>query len=261
MRIAIIGGTGVYDPAILSDVQEEELVTPYGTIQFVRGRHEDREVIFLARHGSGHSVPPHRINYRANIWGLKMLEVTEVISTSAVGSLNKEMPPGEMVLLDQFIDFTKDRVYTFYDGGPAGVVHVDYTQPYCPRVREVLLAAAEAEGIKLGARGTYVCTEGPRYETPAEIKAYGILGGDLVGMTNVPEVVLAREAGLCYASVAMVTNWAAGISPHPLTHQEVVEIMNRNNDKLRRLLMRAIGSLTEDPECACHHATRELGQF
>ncbi|NLY55762.1 MAG: S-methyl-5'-thioadenosine phosphorylase [Firmicutes bacterium] len=261
MRIAIIGGTGVYDPAILTDVQEAELVTPYGTINYLQGRYEDKEVFFLARHGSGHSVPPHRINYRANIWGLKMLGVTEVIATAAVGSLNQEMPPGEMVLLDQFIDFTKDRVDTFYDGGPAGVVHVDYTEPYCPRVRAVLLAAAKEAGITLIPRGTYVCTEGPRYETPAEIKAYAVLGGDLVGMTNVPEVVLAREAGLCYATVAMVTNWAAGISPHPLTHREVVEIMDRNTEKLRRLLMRAISGLSEDPDCACHHATRELGQF
>lgn len=261
MRIAIIGGTGVYDPAILTDVQEAELVTPYGTINYLQGRYEDKEVFFLARHGSGHSVPPHRINYRANIWGLKILGVTEVIATAAVGSLNQEMPPGEMVLLDQFIDFTKDRVDTFYDGGPAGVVHVDYTEPYCPRVRAVLLAAAKEAGITLIPRGTYVCTEGPRYETPAEIKAYAVLGGDLVGMTNVPEVVLAREAGLCYATVAMVTNWAAGISPHPLTHREVVEIMDRNTEKLRRLLMRAISGLSEDPDCACHHATRELGQF
>lgn len=261
MRIAIIGGTGVYDPAILTDVQEAELVTPYGTINYLQGRYEDKEVFFLARHGSGHSVPPHRINYRANIWGLKMLGVTEVIATAAVGSLNQEMPPGEMVLLDQFIDFTKDRVDTFYDGGPAGVVHVDYTEPYCPRVRAVLLATAKEAGITLIPRGTYVCTEGPRYETPAEIKAYAVLGGDLVGMTNVPEVVLAREAGLCYATVAMVTNWAAGISPHPLTHREVVEIMDRNTEKLRRLLMRAISGLSEDPDCACHHATRELGQF
>jgi len=261
LRIAIIGGTGVYDPANLTDVQEAELVTPYGTINYLQGRYEDKEVFFLARHGSGHSVPPHRINYRANIWGLKMLGVTEVIATAAVGSLNQEMPPGEMVLLDQFIDFTKYRVDTFYDGGPAGVVHVDYTAPYCPRVRAVLLAAAKEAGITLIPRGTYVCTEGPRYETPAEIKAYAVLGGDLVGMTNVPEVVLAREAGLCYATVAMVTNWAAGISPHPLTHREVVEIMDRNTEKLRRLLMRAISGLSEDPDCACHHATRELGQF
>ncbi|MBO8126239.1 MAG: S-methyl-5'-thioadenosine phosphorylase [Firmicutes bacterium] len=261
MRIGIIGGTGVYDPEILSDISEEEVVTPYGTIKVTLGKFGEKEVVFLPRHGAGHKVPPHKINYRANIWGLKMLDVTEVISTSAVGSLNKEMPPGEMVLLDQFLDFTKNRVYTFYDGGPAGVVHVDYSEPYCPRVREVLLAAAKEEGINLIPKGTYVCTEGPRYETPAEIKAFSVLGGDLVGMTNVPEVVLAREAGLCYVSVALVTNWAAGISPHPLTHKEVVEIMNANIAKLRRLLMKSITALTEDPDCPCHHATRELNQF
>lgn len=261
MRIGIIGGTGVYDPEMLSEVREEQVVTPYGTIQVAIGNYADREVVFLARHGSGHKVPPHKINYRANIWGLKMLGVTEVISTSAVGSLNQQMPPGEMVLLDQFIDFTKNRVYTFYDGGPAGVVHVDYTEPYCPRVRQVLLDVAADQGLGLMPTGTYVCAEGPRYETPAEIKAVGILGGDLVGMTNVPEVVLAREAGLCYVSVALVTNWAAGIAKHPLTHKEVVEIMAANNSKLQQLLMGSIKVLTEDPECPCHHATRELGQF
>lgn len=261
MRIGIIGGTGVYDPEILTEIKEDEVVTPYGAAKVVLGKYEGREVVFLARHGSGHKVPPHRINYRANIWALKMLEVTEVISTSAVGSLNKEMPPGEMVLLNQFMDFTKDRVYTFYDGGPAGVVHVDYTEPYCPRVREILLDVAQKEGINLISHGTYVCTEGPRYETPAEIKAFGILGGDLVGMTNVPEVVLAREAGLCYVSVALVTNWAAGIAKTPLTHKEVVEIMGANNAKLRKLLMGSISVMSQDPNCPCHHATRELNQF
>ncbi len=254
MKIAVIGGTGVYDPALLSDVREEEVVTPYGTAILTAGRYGGKEVAFLPRHGAGHTVPPHLINYRANLWALKMLGVRCVLATSAVGSLNRAMQPGELVALNQFLDFTKSRAATFFEGGPAGVVHVDYTDPYCPALREILLQAAEAEGLLIHPRGCYVCTEGPRYETPAEIRAFQTLGGDLVGMTSVPEVVLAREAEMCYAGVALVTNWAAGLAGTKLTHQEVVSLMEANLARLRRLLARAIDLLDEERRCACHTA-------
>ncbi|MGE5507194.1 MAG: S-methyl-5'-thioadenosine phosphorylase [Chitinophagales bacterium] len=254
MRIAVIGGTGVYDPDLLEDRQEHEVVTPYGTVLVTAGRYRGKEVAFLPRHGAGHTVPPHLINYRANLWALKMLGVKSVIATSAVGSLNREMKPGDLALLDQFLDFTKGRPVTFYEGGPAGVVHVDYTEPYCPELRKAISAAADEAGLAVHPKACYVCTEGPRYETPAEIKAFGILGGDLVGMTSVPEVVLAREAEMCYASIALVTNWAAGLAGCTLTHQEVVELMNANLARLRRLLAETIERLSEERDCACHHA-------
>jgi 5'-methylthioadenosine phosphorylase len=254
VKLAIIGGTGVYDPAILDRVREETVETPYGQVTLKVGEYRGVEVGFLARHGTGHTVPPHKINYRANIAALKLLGVERAIATSAVGSLNPDMKPGTFVLLDQFIDFTKARAGTFFDGGPNGVVHLDYSEPYCPEIRAVLAREAASLGIDVKDGGCYVCTEGPRFETPAEIRAFRIIGGDLVGMTSVPEVVLAREAGICYASIAMATNWAAGISPTPLTHEEVVEVMQANGERLRALAMRAIEAVPEERGCRCGKA-------
>ncbi len=258
MRIAIIGGTGVYDPRILSNVREETMDTPYGTAGLRIGEYRGEEIVFLARHGFGHTVPPHMINYRANIAVLKMLGVKRVIATSAVGSLNPDMPPGMFVFLDQFIDFAKSEVRTFFDGGEHGVVHLDYGEPYCPEIRGIMYEKANKLGIEAINGGCYVCADGPRFETPAEIKMFEILGGDLVGMTSVPETVLAREAQLCYSSIAMVTNWAAGISPTPLTHQEVVDIMEANGEKLRSLIMATIEELPEERGCGCAAAGVEI---
>lgn len=255
VRYALIGGTGVYDPATLSDVREETVSTPYGDVRVKVGTYRGKEVAFVARHGEKHSVPPHRINYRANIWALRRLGVERIIATTAVGSLNLDMRPGEFVFCNQFLDFTKGRPSTFFEGGPDGVVHVDFTEPYCPELRGVLAEAARALGLGFHREGTYVCTEGPRFETPAEIKAYQRLGGDVVGMTGVPEVVLAHEAGICYSTVSMVTNFAAGISPQPLTHEEVLEVMAQNAERLRRLAMLALESVPEARGCRCAHAS------
>jgi 5'-methylthioadenosine phosphorylase len=235
--------------------------TPYGMINFKTGYYQGQEVIFIPRHGSGHTIPPHLINYRANIWGLKKLGTETIIATTAVGSLNLNMKPGDFVLVDQFLDFTKNRVSTFYEGGSRGVVHIDVTDPYCPALRAVLAKAAPAAGIQIHDGGVYVCAEGPRFETPAEIRAFTKLGGDLVGMTNVPEVVLAREAEMCYATVSMVTNFAAGISPIPLTHTEVLETMAANTEKLKKLVMGAIEKLAAKADCLCGNALHEFGGF
>lgn len=250
-KIGIIGGTGVYNPDILTDVREEILDNIYGQAKVAIGTYLGREVVFLTRHGATHSVPPHLVNYRANIWALKELGVEQVLATAAVGSLNAEMAPGSFVLVDQFLDFTKNRLSTFFDGGELGVTHTDMTNPYCPNLREVLVEAAKPLATKVHQKGTYVCSEGPRFETPAEIKMYKILGGDLVGMTSVPEVVLAREAGLCYATICMVTNFAAGISPIELTHEEVLEVMAANGEKLSQLLMKAVENIPEKRVCKC----------
>ena len=212
-------------------------------------------MVFLARHGTKHGTPPHKVNYRANIAALVKLGITRVVATAAVGSLNETMPPGAMVLLGQFLDFTKVREATFFDGDEAGVVHTDFTEPYCPDLNGSLQAAAHRAGLELLENGVYVTTEGPRFETPAEIKMFKMLGADLVGMTNVPEVVLAREAGLCYSTVALSTNYAAGISPTVLTHHEVLDVMAANVDKVRTLLMELIPHLAEEHNCNC----RQLG--
>lgn len=260
-KIGIIGGTGVYDPSALINVREEKVETEYGSVSLKIGVYKDIEVAFLARHGEGHAVPPHKVNYRANIKALKKLGVERVIATAAVGSLNLDMKPGELILVDQFLDFTKNRPSTFFEDGLNGVVHVDMTDPYCADLRNIIVNAAKKAKIDIKNGATYVCTEGPRFETPAEIKMYTILGGDLVGMTSVPEVVLAREAEMCYASIAMVTNFAAGISTTPLTHAEVVEAMKQNNENLKNLLMASIKLTSCDRHCECGTALKELGSL
>ena len=249
--IAVIGGTGVYDPDMLEDVREEAISTDYGEVKLTRGSYKGRPVAFMPRHGGDHSVPPHRINYRANIAALHRLATKRIIATAAVGSLNPEFKPGSIVIVDQFIDFTKSRISTFYEGDERGVIHTDVTEPYCPELRKVLYEVASSMGTDVFDRGTYVCTEGPRFETAAEIRMYKILGGDVVGMTSVPEAVLARELGICYATVAMVTNFAAGISPNKLTHEEVVSFMQSNIARLRKVITMAIERIPQQSGCGC----------
>ncbi|MEG6586033.1 S-methyl-5'-thioadenosine phosphorylase [Dendrosporobacter sp. 1207_IL3150] len=262
IKIAIIGGTGVYDPKILSNVRSEETMTPYGKVEYKVGEYAGKDVAFLPRHGSNHSIAPHLINYRANIWAMKKIGVENIIATTAVGSLNIEMKPGDFVIVDQFLDFTKSRIGTFYEGGERGVVHVDVTEPYCPILRSIISDAGKALDISIHKNGVYVCTEGPRFETPAEINMFAKLGGDLVGMTNVPEAVLAREAEMCYSTVSMVTNYAAGISPQPLTHAEVVETMSANSENIKRLIMKSIELIEIGKNaCKCKMALAEYGGF
>lgn len=246
--IGIIGGSGVYDPEMLSNTKEITVDTDYGAVNMVSGIHKQKKVYFLPRHGGKHSVPPHKINYRANIQALKDVQVERIISTSAVGSLNEDMKPGDFVLLDQFIDFTKTRVYTFFDDK---VVHTDMTIPYCPQLRNIIMDAAGVMDIPLHLHGTYICTEGPRFETPAEISMFGMMGGDVVGMTNVPEVVLAREAKICYASLAVVTNYAAGISLSRITHEEVIEIMDTSIETIKKLVTKTIEMISKPKTCEC----------
>ncbi|MBM7854385.1 5'-methylthioadenosine phosphorylase [Desulfohalotomaculum tongense] len=254
VSMAIIGGTGVYDPNILSNIRDETITTPFGETAVKIGEYQGREVAFMNRHGAGHSVPPHLVNYRANIAGLKKLGVKTILATAAVGSINEKMKPGDFVFCDQFLDFTKSRAQTFFNGGEHGVVHVDVTDPYCPDLRKIMAKVADELNLSYHQGGVYVTTEGPRYESPAEIKMFKMLGGDLVGMTSVPEVILAREAGICYATVCMVTNFGAGISENPLTHEEVLEVMNKNAENLRKLAMGTISALDPDRECYCHTA-------
>lgn len=261
VKIGLIGGTGVYDPALLSNVSEETINTNYGTVKVKIGEYKGIKVAFLPRHGEDHAVPPHKINYRANIAAMKKIGVERLLATGAVGSLNLEMRPGEFVLVDQFLDFTKIRIQTFFDDDKSGVVHVDMTDPYCLELRKIVANAARSLELPVKMKGTYVCTEGPRFETPAEIKMYSALGGDLVGMTSVPEVVLAREAEICYTTIAMVTNFAAGISPTPLTHAEVIEAMRTNNENLKRLVMRTIEIIPQERNCQCQNALEELGSL
>ena len=252
INLAVIGGTGFYHPDILENSREITIKTNFGEAQLITGTYQGMAMAFLARHGRQHALSPHRINYRANIAALKEIGAQRVLSATAVGSLKEQLTPGTLVIIDQFIDFTKNRRQTFYDGEDEnGVVHTDFTTPYCPQIREHLKTVLHSKGIPCVEQGTYLCTEGPRYETPAEIKAFALWGADVVGMTNVPEVTLAREAGLCYANLSLVTNFAAGISPHPLSHQEVVEMMQEKLDLLREIFMETLISLSPERKCRC----------
>ena len=235
--------------------------TPYGTVEPTTGKLANRELVFMSRHGRDHAVPPHLVNYRANIWALRKLGVRKILATAAVGSLCSDFHLGELVLLDQFLDFTKSRPQTFYEGGKQGVLHVDMTEPYCSAVRRVIMDASEQLGFAVKNGASYVCTEGPRFETPAEIRMFQRLGADLVGMTSVPEVVLARELGMCYASIGMVTNEAAGIATHPLTHSEVMESMKELGVKVAQLIQATCELWTPGQNCLCASANEEVDKF
>jgi 5'-methylthioadenosine phosphorylase len=254
-EIAVIGGSGVYSMATLKGASTTSIKTPYGpSPEILVGKLGGREVAFLPRHGKGHTVPPHLVNYRANIWALHKLGVKRILATTASGTLNPQIKPGELALLTQFIDFTKNRPSTFYEGGKAGVVHIDVTEPYCPELRQVLSKTARGLGVKLHPGATYACMEGPRFETAAEIKALKTLGCDMVGMTNVPECVLAREMEICYSAVGIATNWAAGISRVKLTHADVIQMMKGSIGNVQRLFLDAIPRIPKKSKCKCNDA-------
>ena len=245
--IGIIGGSGVYEITQKADKCEIKMIeTPYGDVEVSLLEIFSKKVAFIPRHASGHSIPPHKSNFRANIEALKRVGVTKIIATNSVGSMNTEMPPGSFVIPDDFLDFSQDRIKTFYEDK---VVHVDVTEAYCPQLRDVLDASGD---VILG--GTYVCTEGPRFETPAEIKMFKMLGGDLVGMTGVPEVVLAREKEICYNSICIVSNYASGISENQLTIDEVFEMVKENGENLLELIYNFIKNVDDSKDCACNHA-------
>ena len=254
-RIAIIGGTGIYDPKVFKEREKKVLETPYGTASpaFI-GELSGRSVVFMPRHGIRHELPPHRVNYRANIYALKQLGVTRIIATNSVGGINPELAPGDVVVPHDFIDFTRTRKATFYDDE---AVHIDMTQPYCPELREALISAARESAGKVVERGVYAATEGPRFETPAEIRMLAQLGCDIVGMTGFPEVVLARELEICYASIATVTNYAAGIKQKKLTATEVIEVVKQNEATLKNIILRAIELIPEHRHCPCASALDE----
>jgi len=217
MKFAVIGGSGFYD-AGQKATEARRISTRYGDVDIDVFQLENAEVVFLPRHGKGHTIAPHLINYRANISALKQLGVECILASATVGSMNPRIIPGKLALPTQFIDFTSGRASTFFDEGL--VKHVDMSEPYCPNLRQALLDCALEQNLNLHPNVTYICTQGPRFETPAEIEMYRRIGGDVVGMTGVPEVVLAREAGICYAVVALITNWAAGMAGKPLSHTE-----------------------------------------
>ncbi|BEP18165.1 S-methyl-5'-thioadenosine phosphorylase [Pyrofollis japonicus] len=258
-EIGIIGGSGLYDPGILEDIKEIKVYTPYGepSDYIILGTLKGRRVAFLPRHGRGHRIPPHRINYRANIWALKSLGVKWVIAVSAVGSLREDYKPGDLVVPDQFIDMTKNRDYTFFDQGV--VAHVSMADPFCEHLRKLIIETGKQLGYTIHEKGTYICIEGPRFSTRAESRIWKeVFRADIIGMTLVPEVNLACEAQLCYATLALVTDYDVW-AERPVTADEVARVMKENTEKARRILYELIPKIPEEPDselCSCCNALK-----
>ncbi|MBI5196020.1 MAG: S-methyl-5'-thioadenosine phosphorylase [Nitrospirae bacterium] len=264
-KIGVIGGSGLYEIKGLTIKKSRKLATPYGkpSDEYRIGMFGDAEVVFLPRHGAHHGIPPHMVNYRANIYGFKKLGVERIISVSAVGGIKKGLKPGDIVIGDKIIDMTRNRKNTFYDGKEGRnrlvprVVHIDFTEPYCTEMRGLLLKAGRRARVRLIKSGTYIAVEGPRLETASEIKAFGILGADIVGMTGMPEAALARELEICYSSIALVANYAAGIKKQKLTVAEVLEAMKSSVEKIKNLLKETFRLLPEKRKCPCKDALKE----
>jgi 5'-methylthioadenosine phosphorylase len=256
--IGLIGGSGLYNMEGIVLREKKNISTPFGEPSgpYEIGEFSGVDIIFLPRHGTGHTIPPHRINYRANIWGFKQIGVERIMSVSAAGGLRLRMKPGTITVLDQMIDMTSGREGTFFDGGN-GVAHIDFTEPFCPELRKAIISAAKKSGIRINKSGTYVCANGPRLETKAEIGLFAGFGADVVGMTAMPEAALAREAEICYGGIAIVTNYAAGILDKKLTAKEVIEEMNKTAGQVRKLLKAALSSVLSHRGCACSEALRE----
>ncbi|MEI7795844.1 MAG: S-methyl-5'-thioinosine phosphorylase [Methylococcaceae bacterium] len=223
--LAIIGGTGLSQLADLNIIRHETVNTPYGkpSADFVIGEIHNKSVIFLARHGNPHAIPPHKINYRANAWALKHLGVQDIIAVAAVGGITAEMIPAALAIPDQIIDYSYSREHTVFDGEDGTVTHVDFTFPYSQKLRAGLITAAATANLKVCPIGTYGCTQGPRLETAAEIARMERDGCDLVGMTGMPEAILAKELGMDYAALAVMANWGAGKTEGEITMAEIEE--------------------------------------
>jgi 5'-methylthioadenosine phosphorylase len=246
-EIGIFGGSGFY--SLLDEAEEVELETPYGkpSAPFVLGEIGGKRVAFLPRHGRGHELPPHRIPYRANVWGMKELGVRRIIGPNASGALRAELRLGEFVVCDQFVDRTNGRADTFYDGPET--THVSAADPYCPDLRRLLVETAAELGIPVRDGGTVVTIQGPRFSTRAESKWFQDAGWDVINMTAYPEGYLARELELCYANISMVTDHDVGVEgTEPVTHEAVIKVFNENNERLRELLFAVVPKVPPQPE-------------
>jgi 5'-deoxy-5'-methylthioadenosine phosphorylase len=243
---AIIGGSGLARLSTLENSRRQVMRTPYGEPSgaLTFGRFADADVVFLARHGYGHTLAPHEINYRANLWALRELKVEGVVSVTTVGGIRADLGPGTLVLPDQIIDYTHSRKSTYFEGFEMPVIHVDFTEPYTPALRARLLAAAQSCGEPVVDGGVYACTQGPRLETAAEIERIARDGGDMVGMTGMPEAGLAREAELAYATLAVVVNHAAGRgdSLHSIKLEELDSVMRATMTRAVRILTSFFGA-------------------
>jgi 5'-methylthioadenosine phosphorylase len=254
-EIGIIGGSGLYSMKGLTDIHEVQINTPFGSPSdpYFLGTLAGRRVAFLARHGRGHRILPTELNFRANIHGFKQLGVERILSVSAVGSLKQEHKPTDFVIPDQFYDRTKQRISTFF--GEGLVAHIAFADPICPELASVAAQAGAAAGVVTKRGGTYVCMEGPQFSTKAESNAYRAMGFDLVGMTNLQEAKLAREAEICYVTIAMVTDYDCWHPNHDsVTVDQIIAVLNRNAENAASVVREAVAALPAHRGCKCGEA-------
>ncbi|MCS6876625.1 MAG: S-methyl-5'-thioadenosine phosphorylase [Aquificaceae bacterium] len=269
--IGIVGGSGLYELEGFNVVEKLRVRTPFGepSSEITVVQVEGKEVFFLSRHGEGHAYPPHLVPYRANMWAFREIGVRRVIAISAVGAINQRFKPGDFVVVDDLLNFTKNRKDTFYEGKfsipvkgedkvaelltKGKVVHIDASQLYCPQIREALISLLEELNYSYHPSGVYACTDGPKFETPAEIRMVERAGGDVVGMTGYPEVVLARELTMCYATICVVANPAAGIAGYRLTSEEVLNLMKQRQKDIGTIIKLLVKQLPEEKTCGCEN--------
>jgi 5'-methylthioadenosine phosphorylase len=243
IKIGIVGGSGMDDPRLMKDIREKTMKTPYGkpSSPLTIGKIDGVDTVILARHGKGHSIYPTGVNYRANLYALKKEGCTHVLATTAVGSLREKIKPGDLVFVDQFIDFTKHRPLTFHD---EKVIHTPMSEPFCSQLRSLLIDSARELKLRHHKKGTVVTIEGPRFSTKAESLMFRRFGADVINMSTVPEVILARELGLCYQTIAMSTDydcWKEG--EEPVTWEMILTIMKRNAENVKKLLLKTVAKI------------------
>lgn len=257
-EIGVFGGSGFY--SLIDGLTEVKVETPYGSPSDViaLGTVSGRKVAFLPRHGKSHSVPPHMINYRANVYAMKQLGVSQIIAPNCVGSLQTHIKPGDFVVCDQFIDRTTGRRDTFYDGPIA--THVSSAEPYCPRLRRLAVEIGREQGVTMHDGGTTVCVQGPRFSSRAESAWFTKMGWDVVTMTQYPENMLSREQEICYVNIALITDYDAGIvaeeGHEPVTADEVVKVLALNNERVRSLIVEMIKRMPDTRDCECATALK-----
>src|SRR3990170_5592143 len=250
--VGVIGGSGLYEIEGLEDVRAVRVDTPFGdpSGEYMTGRLGETRMVFLPRHGRGHTLLPSEVNYRANVFGMKKLGVEWIISVSAVGSMKEEIKPGHIVVVDQFFDRTKGRESTFFGSGIVG--HIEFADPVCASLSDVLYGAAKEAGASVKKGGTYVCIEGPQFSTRAESMIYRSWGVDVIGMTNIPEAKLAREAEICYATIALSTDYDCWYEGHDdVTIDMVIQTLQRNVETAKKMVRQAVQKITVDRPCRC----------
>lgn len=254
--VGVFGGSGLY--TFLEDVEEIKVDTPYGppSDKIALATVAGKKVAFLPRHGREHTIPPHKINYRANLWAMKELGVQYILGPCAAGSLQPHIRPGDFVICNQFVDRTWGRADTFYDGPIT--THISAADPYCPTLREIAVAKARELGLSVHSEGTVVVIQGPRFSTRAESRWFSSMGWEVINMTQYPECILARELEICYVNISLITDYDVGLEGRPdvkpVTHEEVLRVFAANNEKLRRLLLAIIEALPGERRCACASA-------